>query len=605
MSSDVTALSREELEAELEQRRASATADFAASQAGYQALMEAIDDGFTIIEFIDGPEGELSDYVHVEANSGYTRHTGITEIVGKRLREIEPTVPEQWLSLYGSVLETGRPIRFEQEFVAVGRVIEVSATRIEPKSLRQVAVLFRDISERKQGEAALRASEALAREQVQRIEKAFDDRRAAEVERDRALAELKALNDTLEQRVAKRTAELMRAEEQLRHAQKMEAVGQLTGGLAHDFNNLLAGISGSLELMQIRLAQGRTTELDRYVTGAQGAAKRAAALTQRLLAFSRRQTLDPSPTDINRLISGMQDLITRSVGPSIAVETALAGGLWNCFVDAGQLENALLNLCVNARDAMPEGGKLTIETANRWFDDRAAAQRGLAAGQYLSLCVSDTGTGMTADVVERAFDPFYTTKPTGQGTGLGLSMVHGFAGQSGGTARIYSELGKGTMVCIYLPRHLGETEEPELAEPQGEATSSTEHETVLVVDDEPLVQMVAVEILEDLGYVVLEAGDGPAAMKLIASGRHIDLLVTDVGLPSGMNGRQLADAARQVLPDLPVLFVTGYAENAVLNHGHLDHGMHVMTKPFLSDAFARKVRDLLGGSSPDGRSSQG
>jgi len=421
----------------------------------------------------------------------------------------------------------------------------------------------------------------------------IEEWRAVEAERDQATADLRALNDTLEQKVSERTTELMRAEEQLRHAQKMEAVGQLTGGLAHDFNNLLAGISGSLELMQTRLAQGRISDLDRYLTGAQGAAKRAAGLTQRLLAFSRRQTLDPKPAVLNRLVSGMQDLITRSVGPTIHVETAFAGGLWTSFVDVGQLENALLNLCINARDAMPDGGKLTIETSNRWFDERTAVQRGLEPGQYVSLCVSDTGTGMPPDVIERAFDPFFTTKPTGQGTGLGLSMVHGFAGQSGGTARIYSELDKGTMICIYLPRHLGEAESDDDVESMTSAPRSSDHETILVVDDEPLVRMVAVEILEELGYHVLEAGDGPTAVKIMNGGHTIDLLITDVGLPGGMNGRQLADGLRVDRPDLKVLFVTGYAENAVLNHGHLDHGMHVMTKPFLSDAFARRVRDLL------------
>lgn len=392
-----------------------------------------------------------------------------------------------------------------------------------------------------------------------------------------------------------REAELADAQDLLRQSQKMEAVGQLTGGLAHDFNNILAGIGGSLEMISTRLAQGRVGELDRYITGASAAAKRAAGLTQRLLAFSRRQTLDPKPTNLNTLVNGLLELIHRSVGPAIHVETAGAAGLWTTFVDAGQLENALLNLCINARDAMPDSGKLTIETGNRWMDLRTARARGLEPGQYVSLCVSDTGTGMTPDVVARAFDPFYTTKPIGQGTGLGLSMVYGFAGQSGGAVRIYSEVGKGTMICIYLPRHAAEADrDADLPKQQADAPRSDAGETILVVDDEPLIRMIATEQLEELGYTVLEAGDGPSALKILNSSRMIDLLITDVGLPSGMNGRQLADAARVTRPELEVLFITGYAENAVLNHGHLDAGMHVMTKPFEMDTFARRVKELIG-----------
>lgn len=392
--------------------------------------------------------------------------------------------------------------------------------------------------------------------------------------------------------VRAREAELAIAQEALRQSQKMEAVGQLTGGIAHDFNNIIAGISGSLELMSTRLAQGRIGDLERYVNAASGAAKRAAGLTQRLLAFSRRQTLDPKPTNLNSLVNGMMDLINRSMGPEIDVETAGATSLWTTFVDAGQLENALLNLCINARDAMPDGGKLTIETANRWMDERGARQHTLAPGQYVSLCVSDTGTGMTPEVIQRAFDPFYTTKPIGQGTGLGLSMVYGFAGQSGGAVRIYSEVGKGTMVCIYLPRHSSDALLDE-AEQAAADLPRADGETVLLVDDEPLVRMIASEALEELNYTVIEAADGASALKILNSDRHIDLLVTDVGLPGGMNGRQVADAARVSRPELSVLFITGYAENAVLNHGHLDNGMHVLTKPFQIEVFARRVKDLI------------
>ena len=388
-------------------------------------------------------------------------------------------------------------------------------------------------------------------------------------------------------------AEREQVEEALRQSQKMEAVGQLTGGLAHDFNNLLTGITGSLELLQARLAQGRLTDFDRYITAAQGAAKRAAALTHRLLAFSRRQTLAPRPTDVNRLVTGMEELIRRTAGPEIAVEVVAAGGLWSTLVDPNQLENALLNLCINARDAMPEGGQLTIETGNKWLDARAAQDRDVPPGQYVTLCVSDTGSGMTPEVIRRAFDPFFTTKPIGVGTGLGLSMIYGFVRQSGGQARIYSESGKGTMVCLYLPRQVGGTEAVEEASNLAEAPLVGQSETVLVVDDEPTVRMLVSDVLEDLGYTAIEVADGAAGLRVLQSDARINLLVTDVGLPGGMNGRQVADAARALRPDLKVLFITGYAENAVLSHGHLDPGMHVMTKPFAMDALASRIKELI------------
>ncbi len=406
---------------------------------------------------------------------------------------------------------------------------------------------------------------------------------------------LRALNETLEQRVAAEVSERAKAEEQLRQSQKMEAVGQLTGGLAHDFNNLLTGITGSLELLQTRIAQGRVHDVERYVNAAQGAAKRAAALTHRLLAFSRRQTLDPKPVNINRLIAGMEELIRRTVGPAITVEAVAAGGLWSTLIDPGQLENALLNLCINARDAMSGVGRLTIETGNRWLDQRAARERDLAPGQYVSLCVSDTGCGMEPNVIERAFDPFFTTKPIGMGTGLGLSMVYGFARQSGGQARIYSEPGHGAMVCLYLPHHRGEAGEVEdQIDPAKPPNLAEQGKTVLVVDDEPTVRMLVTEVLEELGCTTIEAADGAAGLKVLQSDVHLDLLVTDVGLPGGLNGRQVADAGRAVRSGLKVLFITGYAENAAVGNGHLEPGMHVLTKPFAMEVLANRVRDLLG-----------
>ncbi len=409
----------------------------------------------------------------------------------------------------------------------------------------------------------------------------------------RQAAELARWNETLEDEVAARTRELMAVEEALRQSQKMEAVGQLTGGIAHDFNNLLTGITGSLELLGMRIAQGRLNDVERYSLAAQGAAKRAAALTHRLLAFSRRQTLDPKPTDINRLVSGLEELVRRTVGPEVQVEVVEAVGLWATLVDPHQLENALLNLCINARDAMPDGGRLTIETANRWIDARTARDRDLDPGQYVSLCVSDTGTGMTPEVIAKAFDPFFTTKPLGLGTGLGLSMIYGFARQSGGQVRIYSEVGDGTNVCVYLPRHFGLAEQAESEAELTDAPRAKEGETVLVVDDEPTVRMLVVEVLEELGYAAIEAADGAAGLKLLQSDVRVDLLVTDVGLPGGMNGRQMADAARIGRPDLKVLFITGYAENAVVGNGHLDPGMHVMTKPFAMEALAGRIKDLI------------
>jgi signal transduction histidine kinase/CheY-like chemotaxis protein len=407
------------------------------------------------------------------------------------------------------------------------------------------------------------------------------------------LLERQRTEDDLERRVAERTAELLVSEDSLRQSQKMEAVGQLTGGIAHDFNNLLAGISGSLELLQTRMAQGRLKDLDRYISTAEGCSKRAAALTHRLLAFSRRQTLDPKPMNVNGLVAGMEELIRRTVGPSIAVEVVGAVGLWTVLIDPHQLENALLNLTINARDAMPAGGRITIETANKWLDERIARERDMPAGQYIALSVTDTGTGMPTEIIARAFDPFFTTKPVGEGTGLGLSMIHGFVRQSGGQVRIYSELGLGTTLCLYLPRHYGDADQADAVGELKEAPRAEEGQTVLIVDDEASIRMLVTEVLEDLGYIAIEAADGSAALKVLQSDVRLDLLVTDVGLPGGLNGRQVADAGRAARPDLKVLFITGYAENAVLGNGHLDPGMHVLTKPFVLDTLAGRIKDLI------------
>lgn len=387
------------------------------------------------------------------------------------------------------------------------------------------------------------------------------------------------------------------AEESLRQSQKMEAIGQLTGGIAHDFNNLLAGISGSLELMHLRIEQGRFHELTKYMGSAETATRRAAALTHRLLAFSRRQTLLPKPTDANLLIAGMLEMIQRTVGPAISLESELLPDLWTALVDASQLENTLLNLCINARDAMPNGGVIRTTTQNLWIDARRGATLNLPEGHYLSLAVQDNGVGMSQQVVARAVEPFFTTKPMGEGTGLGLSMAYGFAKQSGGQMRITSTVGEGTVVTLYLPRHDGKAEvETTPSSIAGlELTPGGSGKTALVVDDEPAIRMLVSEVLEELGLQVIEAGDSAEGLSILQSETQVDLLISDVGLPGGMNGRQMADAALTRRPQMPVLLITGYAENSLLTDGQLRPGMTVLTKPFTLDALASRIRELMVG----------
>jgi signal transduction histidine kinase/ActR/RegA family two-component response regulator len=401
--------------------------------------------------------------------------------------------------------------------------------------------------------------------------------------------ELETANEALRVQMAERE----KIEDALRQAQKMEAVGQLTGGLAHDFNNMLAGISGSLEIMQTRLSQGRTGDIGRYVTAAAASASRAAALTHRLLAFSRRQTLSPKPTDANALIEGMGELIRGTAGPAIHVQIIRGAGLWMTLCDPNQLENALLNLVINARDAMPDGGTLTLEAENARLDDAyVSRQVDVRAGQYVMITVADTGTGMQPEIAARAFDPFFTTKPIGEGTGLGLSMVYGFAKQSAGHVRIASELGAGTEVRLYLPRHHGEAA-GEIAPPATATPRAHQGETVLVVDDETTLRMLICEVLSDLGYEAIQAADAHEGLRILRSGKPVDLLITDVGLPNGMNGRQLADAARGLHANLRVLFITGYAESTVVRDGQLAPGMEVITKPFALHKLAAQIRGMV------------
>ncbi|MCA0996641.1 ATP-binding protein [Alloyangia pacifica] len=671
-------------------------------EAGYRALFEIIDDGFCIIQFIDGPDGPLSDYVHIEANSGYERHTGIQGIVGKTVFDVAPNDGREWVKIYGEVLATGKAIRFERQFSEIGRFIEVSARRVEPESLGQVAVLFRDVTDRKRAEAEIRESETRARENEARVNLALaagaivgtwvwdvpanafivdealaeamglapeqdraaltldvlvtnvhpedkdtllqrinetlaaggpyaqqfrvlqadgayhwieangsvehdrdgkpktfsgvlmniDARRAVEAERDRAIAELSRLNETLELRVTEQTNELMAKEEALRQAHKMEAVGQLTGGLAHDFNNLLAACSGSLEMMRKRLDEGRGDDLAKYLDAAKSATDRAAHVTQRLLAFSRQQSLAPKPTDLVQLTRGMEELVQRTMGPHIEVSTVASDDVWPTHVDPNQLENALLNLCINARDAMPEGGQLTIRIDNCTREADQAPEGDLAPGDYVEVSVTDTGTGMDPSQIARAFDPFFTTKPMGEGTGLGLSMVYGFAQQTGGAAVIRSEKGTGTTVSLLLPRSLAPAEDAQPPEPEGRAVPDASGKTILVVEDEILVRMVVVDALRDRGFTVLEAGTGAEALDVLATETPIDLLLTDVGLPKGMNGRQLAQAARQARPTLKVVFVTGYDEGVALGDELPASDVDVVQKPFDLDRLIDKLAGL-------------
>ena len=672
------------------------------SEERFRTILETIEAAFAIVKVKFDADDRPVDYCFVEANPAFERQAGVN-LRGKWVTEFAPNLESFWFETYGHVAKTGEPANFENYANTFERWFDVRAVRVGDPADRQIAIFFSDVTARRDAEERLRVSEAVARENVERVQLALaagaiigtwhwhlptdrftvdeafarvfnldptlgrdglsleqvvqtvhpddrdgltraineviarggpyshqyrvcgadgkytwieangrvecdddgsplrfpgvlidvEDRRNVEADRDRAISALRALNDTLEQRVTARTADLMQAEEKLRQSQKMEAVGQLTGGLAHDFNNLLAGISAALELMERRIAQGRLEDVDKYMVTAQGATKRAAALTHRLLAFSRRQTLDPRPTDVNTLIVGMTELIQRTVGPSILLKTEGASDLWPALVDGSQLENALLNLCINARDAMPDGGRITVQTANRTLDDESAQALEMPAGQYLCLSVADTGTGMSAEIIAKAFDPFFTTKPLGQGTGLGLSMIYGFTKQSGGQVRAHSQVGQGTTMSIYLPRYHGQAPQNHDDTQSTSIAVTAVGETILIVDDEPTVRLLLADVLCDLGYDVLVAADSVEGLAALRSNARIDLLVTDVGLPGGMNGRQMADAGREIRPQLKTLFITGYAEHSVIGNGQLGPGMQVLTKPFAIETLISRVSGLM------------
>jgi signal transduction histidine kinase len=526
----------------------------------YRFLFENMEEGFCIIQFIDGPQGPLSDYVHLMANPAYCRHAGLPNVEGRTLREVIPDEAHIWLDYFGTVERTGEALYFEQELLATGRCLGLAAIRIEPADDHLVAVIFRDVTARKRAEDALRA-----------------------------------LNEALEARVVQAVASSQKAEAILHQAQKVEAIGQLTGGLAHDFNNLLGGILGALELARARMAEEhQPLTIAPLLDGAHSAAQRAAALIHRLLAFSRRQTLQPRPTDVVELVRDMLDLISRSIGPHIQLDFQCNAATWTVRIDPPQLESALLNLCINSRDALPCGGRIRIALDNVTLDCELASPLHLAPGDYLCLSVEDNGSGMSDETRARAVDPFFTTKTLGRGTGLGLSMVYGFARQSGGQLHIESAPARGTQVSLFMPRHHAQPEPrlPELAARVTPQRASCARE-IIVIEDESAMRMVIAEALHDLGHEIRVFDDGPVALASIDGGSRPDLLVTDVGLPGGINGRQLADKLRLAYPGLKVLFVTGYDEHAVLADGSLDADMSVLTKPFTLPALTQRVCQML------------
>ncbi|MFG0634806.1 PAS domain-containing protein [Pseudomonas sp. xss_2] len=678
---------RQQLQA-LERRNSELEAQLALSQnlddGLYRFLFDTMDEGFCIIEFFDGPHGPLSDYVHIMANAAYAKHAGIANVVGQKLREMVPDEADDWIARYRPVLYSGEQLHFEQELIATGRVLSITTFRIEPAQKRQVAVLFKDITERHRAEHALQALNA---QLEHRSSTALAERRLFAELVDHSIANVHVIDMGLRWLAINRTARLeilqlygrvpqvgdympdvmrehaidsqlilpmwqralsgerftaieafgegahrrhfelhfhalrdqagavqgaylfayditermedqqrlLQAEQALRQAQKMEAVGQLSGGIAHDFNNLLGGILGAHELIQQRLEKGSYDDLTRLLETANGSAHRACALVHRLLAFSRKQTLQPQPTEVGRLIDGIEELLRRSIGPGIELRSCFSQELWPTFIDPPQLESALLNLCINARDALPMGGLITVRGENIALDHDRARQLDLNAGDYLCLAVEDNGHGMSAEVAQRAIDPFFTTKPLGQGSGLGLSMVYGFVRQSGGQLRINSQAEQGTCIRLFLPRHVAEIPPlPSTVSSGARPAPAQVGQQIMLVEDQATMRMVLCDVLEELGHHVHVFESGTAAIEALAHGIRPDLLISDIGLPGGISGYQVANACRVTCPDTAILFITGY-EPSTLTGGKPPADAQMLLKPFELAALAERVSQLLQG----------
>jgi len=515
-------------------------------EARYRTLFDTMDEGFAVIEFLDGPEGALSDYVHVQANPAYERHTGIANVIGQKVREMVPDEAEGWVALYRQVLVSGEPIRFERELVATRRQLELSAFRIEPSSRKAVAVIFQDVTARK-----------------------------------RAEQELRELNEGLEARVTATVAERETVIAQLHEAQKLETIGQLTGGVAHDINNLLTPITGALDLLNRRYSADDPRSA-RLLDGALQSAERAKILVSRLLGFARRQALETRAVDIAQLFEGMRDLIASSIGPAIELRMLPVHDLPAGIADPNQLELAILNLCVNARDAMEGGGVLTI-AADRVVlgPDRASK---LNPGAYIRISVIDTGAGMDEVTLAKAVEPFFSTKDVGKGTGLGLSMVHGLAAQLGGAFELQSSVGQGTRADLYLPVATAGTALAAARLPA--ASKPVRPLRLLLVDDEELVRRGTAEMLRELGHEVHEAAGGAQALAKLRTGIQIDAVVSDYMMPR-MNGTEVAERIRETHPHMPILIVTGYAG------GDLDLPLPQLAKPFRQVDIAMAIDQLI------------